>query len=110
MSEIYWTTAGKRSFHVNINGGEYELFDFQPIPGERVVKTFSIPAGGNTLEIAFTSIQDNAKVNSLAVTYTDNPGSEPIIIEIPEIRYKDTTFTQTFRIPYVVMVKDTIRR
>ncbi len=72
FSENYWNCSGCRLFNVSAEGstvlsnfdiyaaagGEYKAYD----------KTFEVNVGSGSLDLQFTTVKDNAKVDAIAVT------------------------------------------
>lgn len=80
FAEIWWTSAGKRSFNVSINGVQVLTgFDvFAAAGGKNVplVETFNTTSdSAGVVRITFTSLIDNAQVNGIEVV----PGAVAIL-------------------------------
>ena len=71
FAEIYWTAAGKRVFNVSMQGTQVlSNLDIFAQAGKDAAYDVTIPVSvtNGTLNIAFTTIIDNAKVSAILVT------------------------------------------
>lgn len=77
FAEIYWTSPGRRIFNVAINGQNVLTnFDIVAQAGagfKAVDKQFAVNAAAGQINIQFTSIQDYASVNAIAVLPLSSP-------------------------------------
>ena len=72
FAETYWTAAGKRQFHVSINGTQVLTnFDIFAVSGTSFKATIQeIPAvasGSGQFVVQMTSVKDNAQINGIEV-------------------------------------------
>jgi beta-glucanase (GH16 family) len=71
FAEIYWSAAGRRVFHVALNGTQVlTSFDIFAVAGanKAVVRDFAASANASgQIAIAFTTVVDNAKVSGIEV-------------------------------------------
>ncbi len=80
FAEIYWTQAGKRVFNVSINNNPVlSNFDIlkETSPNTAIDKTYNVTVTGNSLNIAFTTVTDNAKISSIQVVPNAIPTPTP---------------------------------
>jgi len=73
FAELYWTSSGKRSFNVAINGTQVLTnFDIYATTGgtnKATVQQFTTVADGNGhITIQFTTVVDNAKISGITIT------------------------------------------
>ena len=71
FAEIYWTAAGKRIFNVSMQGTQViSKLDIYAQVGKNVAYDLSFPVSvtNGTLNIAFTTVADNAKVSAIEIT------------------------------------------
>ena len=115
LTEIYWREQGRREFDVYINRIlVLDNFDPYGVSGlNRILYTITVPNDSSLLDIRFIGEVDNAKVNSIAVSYVNDstmndcpecpecPTPEPCpevdklkqwIRENLEIHFNDSTF------------------
>ncbi len=84
FAEIYWTAAGKRVFNVSMQGTQViSNLDIYSKAGKNAAYDVTIPVSvtNGILNIAFTTVVDNAKVSAIVVTppatstsFADNAG------------------------------------
>ncbi|MFN8473406.1 MAG: malectin domain-containing carbohydrate-binding protein [Anaerolineae bacterium] len=70
FAEIYWTSAGQRVFNVAINGQQVlSNFDIlsQVAPKTALDKSFPVTVTNGTINIAFSTVTDNAKISAIQV-------------------------------------------
>ena len=79
LTEIFWKEAGRRVFNINLEGGEYEAYQLDPYkksPNEPLIETYTVEVTDGILDIEFTGIKDNAKVNAIGISnLTVGPGN-----------------------------------
>ncbi|HEX7735176.1 MAG TPA: malectin domain-containing carbohydrate-binding protein [Ktedonobacteraceae bacterium] len=80
FAETYWTTAGQRTFNVNINGQQvlsnFDIISAAGAANKAVNEQFSATADGSgNLTIQFVTVKDNAQVNGVEVL--SSGGSTP---------------------------------
>nr|WP_304608466.1 malectin domain-containing carbohydrate-binding protein [Pontibacter anaerobius] len=78
--EPYFKAAGERSFHVDVEGKRvltgYDIYA-QDGFGKAVVKTFEgVSVSDGTLNIAFTSVANNAIVSAIEIVGATSPGED----------------------------------
>jgi N-acetylneuraminic acid mutarotase len=83
FAEIYWTSSGQRLFNVSLNGQQLlSNFDLltQTAPKTALDKTFVVNVTTGSINIAFTTLKDNAKVSAIQILKgTDTP---PVVASI----------------------------
>jgi Malectin domain len=71
FAELYWTTAGKRVFNVAINNqpvlSKFDILAQNSAPKSAVDKVFTTTVTNGNLNIAFTSVVDNAVINAIEI-------------------------------------------
>jgi hypothetical protein len=70
FAELFWTAPGQRVFNVAINGSPVLTnFDIlaQTSPMTALDKTFPVSVTNGVVTISFTTVVDNAKVDSLSI-------------------------------------------
>ncbi len=70
FAEVYWASAGKRLFHVAIEGTRVlTSFDIYKRVGKNVAfdTTFTTTVADNRLNVQFTPVADNAKLSAIVV-------------------------------------------
>ena len=81
FAEIFWQQAGKRIFNVNIEGGDYELTDFDIVAEvgfkTAIVKTFETQTNDNVLEIVFEGAAEKPKISAIEVFTNDTVEPTP---------------------------------
>ena len=85
--ELYWTSAGQRVFNVSLNGQQVLTnFDIltQVAPNTALDKTFITAVSNGTLTIAFSTVNDNAKVDAIEVvpSTTAPPTQTPATVRV----------------------------
>lgn len=71
FAEIYWTSAGKRVFSVNLEGGSVELPNYDIVaevgPKNATIKQYAVQVSDGTLNIDFTASVNQPKVSAIEV-------------------------------------------
>jgi N-acetylneuraminic acid mutarotase/uncharacterized protein YodC (DUF2158 family) len=79
FAELYWSNVGARVFNVNVENGQGTLnnFDIYAIAGKNnaVVRNFIVNASDGSVNIAFTTLTDNAKISGIEILPSTNTGS-----------------------------------
>ncbi|GCE25077.1 hypothetical protein KDA_05610 [Dictyobacter alpinus] len=73
FAEVYFTSAGQRSFNVSINGNQvisnFDIFASAGGANKAIVKQFNASADASgTVKLQFTSVVNNAKIDGIEVT------------------------------------------
>jgi hypothetical protein len=77
FAEIYWSSPGMRIFNVAINGTKVlSNFDILGVtqPNSALEETFPVAVTSGSVSIAFTTVVDNAKIDSLSILPTASSG------------------------------------
>ncbi|GCE19113.1 malectin domain-containing carbohydrate-binding protein [Dictyobacter kobayashii] len=82
FSEFYFTSAGQRTFNVSINGSQvisnFDIFASAGGANKAIVKQFSASADASgTIQLQFSSIINNAKIDGIEVTPAGSPTPTP---------------------------------
>ncbi len=103
FAEIYWTAAGKRVFNVSMQGTQViSNLDIYSKAGKNAAYDVTIPVSvtNGTLNIAFTSVVDYAKVSAIVVTppststgFADNAGGGQYTSQSGVVYKADTDYT-----------------
>ena len=76
FAELYWTSAGQRVFNVAIDGQQV-LTNFDILanvgPNTALDKTFTTSVTNGTLNIAFSTVSDNAKIDAIEIMPSASP-------------------------------------
>jgi hypothetical protein len=86
FSEIFWSAPGQRVFNVAINGiPVLTNFDIltQTAPFTALDETFPVSVTNGSVTIAFTTVVDNAKVDSLSILPLPVSSPPPTATTIP---------------------------
>lgn len=87
FAELYWSSAGQRVFNVAINN-QPALTNFdilaQPnmVKNAAIDKAFSVTVSSGALNLAFTRIADNAKVDAIEIVPTSGQAVSPIRVNV----------------------------
>ncbi|MGO8672880.1 MAG: malectin domain-containing carbohydrate-binding protein [Capsulimonadaceae bacterium] len=84
FAEVYFSTAGSRTFDVAINGTQVLTdFDILATAGGEYIATVqqfkATDSGAGTIQIAFTSVVNNAQVNGIEVIPPGPSGSDHVL-------------------------------
>jgi hypothetical protein len=88
FAELYWTSAGQRVFNVSINNQQVLTnFDIlaQPNsgPNTAVDRTFTTTVTNGTINIAFSTVIDNAKISAIEIVQgTAPPPPTPTAVRV----------------------------
>ena len=85
FAEIYWSAAGKRVFNVSMQGTRVITnLDIYAQVGKNAAYDVTIPAAvtNGTLNIVFTTVVDNAKVDAIEVTMQAGGSSIPMALGV----------------------------
>jgi Malectin domain/Bacterial Ig-like domain/IPT/TIG domain/Glucose / Sorbosone dehydrogenase len=85
FAELYWTSAGQRVFNVSANGQALlSNFDILTLtsPKTALDRSFVVNVTSGVINLAFSSIQDNAKVNAIQITAGGTVAPAPAVSAI----------------------------
>ncbi len=89
FAEIFWTSTGSRLFNVNVENGQGVLsnFDIFALAGKNsaVTKSFPVNVTDGQLNIAFTTVKDNAKISGIEIMPLVQTAARPRMEVVPEI-------------------------
>ena len=90
FSENYWPTSNQRLFNVSAGGSSilsnFDIFAAAGGEYKAIDKTFTTVVSNGTLNLQFTTIKDNAKVDAIAITplpATGDPYKSTLAVGVP---------------------------
>ena len=82
FAELYFNAANQRKFHVDLNGtrvlSAFDVFAAAGGQNQSVDREFPVTVTNGQVQLAFTAVMDNAKVNAIEIVGAPGSGFTPI--------------------------------